>query len=1025
MSAVRGAGGRKGPREVMEEELKDRDAKYKELDGLLTDMGVHLDAERLNRLLKGADFDCGRAVNHYFDRGVPTVVSGQQPSQPYEKKACDGKQKKRRLKDVVPSVPPQKKHVVVSEGGWSKVVCERLVTGHSTSSYGGYGEDEEICIHLSTTIAATASKGGKKTHGTNWGLLSLSSPRGLKGRLPRELCDFLGPLLCAKVIDVHARGFLTASNLKVFSEVFLVLRIEVRAEFFDLKADVGDGILYQAAFRMLNFALTGNFGPTAAAIARNDEAINLRREDLRTLYAGGGLCMEDGGQLPEAPDPHGLKGITLMGYQRQGLAWMLSREKPSEGEKTQTQAFATAALSLPCSLKDGIVHVAVEPKNAASVMWNRYYMAEDGEDGIFNPAPFYVNWYTECFQLTEPQACGCRGGILADMMGLGKTIQSISLILADSETSRGAVGEINPENSKSGNAGDVDHSGSSSNEDYSDFDPDFDAKQTRRRQKKAGPEVYRASCDISRRASRSTLIIVPMSTMSQWRQEFASHTLSKSLSVLFYYGDDRCRSRSFIAGHDVVLSTYGCLVAEMKRGGIGDHGTELRKRSPKKKCKSGLFAVQWRRVMLDEAHNIRNAHTESAKAAYLLESEIRWCITGTPIQNDISDCQSLLTFLRYEPWSDGTWWRRLIADPYKAGDPSAMRRMTAALSPVLLRRTRDLKDCNGNSIINLPTRHERVVELQFSPEEKEFYDALRDHSAGEFEVLIRRNALNSSYLQVLALLLRLRQACVHAFLVLGRNHATAKLKEVEMPSGGGGDEVGGESWRRGDEELNEAAAESRAPPPFVAELFRRFEKKWAGVTCTTSRAYVDQMIAGIEADGVPECPVCLADPAEAPVLTACAHLMCQGCIKSCIAQESLCPVCREPCSEQELVQLYPGLNEGLLGSTKVNWLLQEMDEMALANNGNKAVIFSQWTLALDIVQANFEKAGWKLARLDGSMSQACREESIKSFSTDPEIKIFLVSFRAGGVGLNLTAANYCVLLDPWYNPMAEDQAVRL
>ncbi|CAN0214983.1 unnamed protein product, partial [Hapterophycus canaliculatus] len=102
----------------------------------------------------------------------------------------------------------------------------------------------------------------------------------------------------------------------------------------------------------------------------------------------------------------------------------------------------------------------------------------------------------------------------------------------------------------------------------------------------------------------------------------------------------------------------------------------------------GLLGVRWRRVILDEAHSIRNTDTKQSRACLQLEADQRWAVTGTPIQNSLDDVAALLAFLRHEPWSDRGWWRRVIADPYKDGDMEALRRLKTVLAPILLRRTK-------------------------------------------------------------------------------------------------------------------------------------------------------------------------------------------------------------------------------------------------------------------------------------------------------------------------------------------------
>ena len=91
------------------------------------------------------------------------------------------------------------------------------------------------------------------------------------------------------------------------------------------------------------------------------------------------------------------------------------------------------------------------------------------------------------------------------------------------------------------------------------------------------------------------------------------------------------------------------------------------------------------------------------------------------------------------------------------------------------------------------------------------------------------------------------------------------------------------------------------------------------------------------------------------------------------------------------------------------------------DSGQKSLVFSQFTSMLDIMEKDFKRDGVNYLRLDGSTKN--RQEVVDQFNDDPEVKVFLISLKAGGVGLNLTSATSVFLYDPWWNPMAEQQAV--
>ncbi len=107
------------------------------------------------------------------------------------------------------------------------------------------------------------------------------------------------------------------------------------------------------------------------------------------------------------------------------------------------------------------------------------------------------------------------------------------------------------------------------------------------------------------------------------------------------------------------------------------------------------------------------------------------------------------------------------------------------------------------------------------------------------------------------------------------------------------------------------------------------------------------------------------------------------------------------------------------GSAKLETLLSQLREVL--EEGHKALVFSQFTSFLDIVRKRLDSSGTVYEYLDGATRD--RQERVERFQNDPDCKLFLVSLKAGGVGLNLTAAEYVFLLDPWWNPAVEAQAV--
>jgi len=137
---------------------------------------------------------------------------------------------------------------------------------------------------------------------------------------------------------------------------------------------------------------------------------------------------------------------------------------------------------------------------------------------------------------------------------------------------------------------------------------------------------------------------------------------------------------------------------------------------------------------------------------------------------------------------------------------------------------------------------------------------------------------------------------------------------------------------------------------------------------------------------------------------------------SSIALEALLRL-RQCCSFPPL--LPPALNpKSIRDSSKLNTALDILDEDM--RNGRKTIVFSQFKLVSDAIEEGVSTRGIGSVRLDGDTLN--RETPVIRFQNDPSIRVIVIGFRAGGVGLNLTAAESVILFDPWWNPAAESQA---
>ncbi len=304
----------------------------------------------------------------------------------------------------------------------------------------------------------------------------------------------------------------------------------------------------------------------------------------------------------------------------------------------------------------------------------------------------------------------CLGGLLADEMGLGKSLTVIALIAGT-----------------------------------------LDAMATYSREESPQSPLSQAE-----KCNRTTVIVTPKSTLHSWKEQFTKHTKFTSTQVHYYSGNKRKSTLPALLGYDVVVTTYGTLTAE-------------RNRRTKQSCDEDqpLLANNWLRVVLDEAHVIRNASTKQCATVCALKARHRWCLTGTPIQNSVEDFGSLLKFLQVYPFDNLPSFTHEIADWIRCGDEKGMKRLRSLVSAICLRRT---KDCLG-----LPARKNENQLVVFSSEEKHLYETCKQSTIEFIELVFKEDGKPRSFATVIQLILRLRQICNH-----GKEMLSAKsLKNID------------------------------------------------------------------------------------------------------------------------------------------------------------------------------------------------------------------------------------------------------
>ena len=131
-----------------------------------------------------------------------------------------------------------------------------------------------------------------------------------------------------------------------------------------------------------------------------------------------------------------------------------------------------------------------------------------------------------------------------------------------------------------------------------------------------------------------------------------------------------------------------------------------------------LTRMKWYRVILDEAHFVRNRSTNASKTVALVRSKYRWMLTGTPVINSLADIYGLLRFGKFRPWNDWVSFNEHVAKRQNDDAPVAGARAQEILKPILLRRCKNAQ-LEGEPLLKLPPKHINIVTHEFSSEERE------------------------------------------------------------------------------------------------------------------------------------------------------------------------------------------------------------------------------------------------------------------------------------------------------------------
>ncbi|CAG8565974.1 10588_t:CDS:10 [Dentiscutata erythropus] len=488
--------------------------------------------------------------------------------------------------------------------------------------------------------------------------------------------------------------------------------------------------------------------------------------------------------------------------------------------------------------------------------------------------------------------------------------------------------------------------------------------------------------------------VAPTALIYQWKSEILSKTDQGLFEVYVYHGQNKASYHN-LKKYDIVITTYQTLLRECPETDDGDKGS--------------LFRMNWYRVVLDEAQNIKNRNSRASKACALLMSNYRWCLTGTPIQNHIDDLYPYFRFLDISNFSE---WQ-LFHEQFSSASPRAIQRAQTVLRGFLLRRTKDSK-LDGKPLLILPEKTVSFVKQDFSRDEREFYDALEKRSRIEFNRYLKEGSVLKNYAYILVMLLRLRQACNHPFLTQEDiGHVITSADDSRMSHSSSSNSYSHEK----DIPSQLERAKKLFSDKVITRLFEKYKDSNPNDDCPICYDILEVFIPPVKNELHDD-----DDDVELPTLD-------EVISSSFSGSDDILFSSKKDDSEKNVdLANISGTNNkfanapvGLfLSSTKIDQLMKELALAQQEDPGCKTIVFSQWTSMLDLVEKPIRDVGYKFCRYDGTMDVKERDNSLQKLIQDAEVTIMLVSLKAGGVGLNLTKANRVIMLDCWWNP---DQAV--
>jgi len=677
--------------------------------------------------------------------------------------------------------------------------------------------------------------------------------------------------------------------------------------------------------------------------------------------------------------PPGLEA-TLFDYQRKTVAWMVQQEELPRGMSTYVYNTIPTA--------DGV----------------GLYLCPNGK-------------------LSKEPPLQAKGGAIFSTMGTGKTIMTLALIMARPR---------HPEDCDLSFKGEQDAAWAAAC-DRQRGAPKYRGVASELLTVKAS--LYNGVFAPRRFRGRASLIIAPVSLVGQWASEIRKHT--PGASVVLWHGDTRNQENfGKILSSDVVLTTYELLAS----------------------CSALFGMIDWHRVVFDESQRMKNPSIKLVWFAQRISAGRRWLLSGTPISHTgLKDLGGQLAALH----APDAFWDVECLDKEAAGQASSsmsvasrsaqhkpMRAIKAGFGLhqaavfVLwwrcVARRQTVQGLIQRGEIELPESQEETLIIPFSSlsqEEQLVYQAIRKSIVKVFKrvsMLAARKSLSAAYIRSLSLLRRLRMAIGDILSVLDD---AAGVEQEDTDDG------------KGAEMLPSAKAAGSTPKEQLTSFIA------ASPSGGSTEAAMQRILSVCEED----CIICFCPLLELSILP-CLHLVCKDCWKqllSCSGGRSAdCPMCRTPAkngsallfSQSDALKLLEGeadaeeespvaaATTGTVAdaiatlkarqqSSKISFAVRHVEATLRQEPGSKIIVFSQFTKTVHSMARALRRVGVKSCLITGATSMNARTQQLYEFAHDDTTRVFVLSIRSAGVGLNLTAANHVLFMEPNENIALVSQAV--